>query len=220
MSGASSYDSLFEWLFETALNELYIIHPQTTQFLAVNIAARKTLGYSAEELTGMTPLDIAPEIDPQRLAGLLQPLLDGERDQVRLTTVHRRKDGLVYPVEVHLQLFYNGRQTLCLARVYNLSTRRELEQELELKEERFKLLLESIPSPVWLISRERRILEQNKAAAALFGTKTGDYCWERVFGGGTWRKNTGRRWNGTDCRSRARNAVSARGMTPWKSRRR
>jgi hypothetical protein len=38
-------------------------------------------------------------------------------------------------------------------------------------------------SPAWLVSRERRILAQNKAAASLFGIKNGDYCWEGVHGG-------------------------------------
>jgi diguanylate cyclase (GGDEF)-like protein/PAS domain S-box-containing protein len=170
--------------FETALNELYILHPQSLKFLAVNSAGRKMLGYGIEELLNMTPLDIAPEVDLQSLTGLLKQLLDGERDQVRLTTVHRRKDGLVYPVEVLLQLFHNGRETLCLVRVFNLTARKPQEENLEQKEERYKMLLESIPSPVWLISTDRRILEQNKAAEAMFRTKAGDHCWEKVFGGG------------------------------------
>jgi diguanylate cyclase (GGDEF)-like protein/PAS domain S-box-containing protein len=184
MLGTSSYDSLFEWLFETALNELYILHPQSLKFLAVNSAGRKRLGYGIEELLNMTPLDIAPEIDRQSFTGLLKQLLDGEQDQVRLKTVHRRKDGLVYPVEVLLQLFHNGRETVCLARVSDLTARKELEEKLVEKEEKCKLLLESIPSPVWLISRDRRILQQNKAAEAMFGTKAGDHCWDKVFGGG------------------------------------
>ena len=37
-------------------------------------------------------------------------------------------------------------------------------------------MLNGIPSPAWLISKERIILEQNKAAKLLFGTKIGDYC--------------------------------------------
>ncbi|MDI6601199.1 MAG: hypothetical protein QME46_05400 [Thermoanaerobacteraceae bacterium] len=45
-------------------------------------------------------------------------------------------------------------------------------------------MLEGLPSPAWLVLRERRILVQNKAAASLFGTKIGDYCWERVLAGG------------------------------------
>ena len=41
-----------------------------------------------------------------------------------------------------------------------------------------------IPSPAWLVSRERRILAQSKAAAVLFTTKVGEFCWEKVLGGG------------------------------------
>ncbi|MCL6557421.1 MAG: sensor domain-containing diguanylate cyclase [Firmicutes bacterium] len=44
-------------------------------------------------------------------------------------------------------------------------------------------MLEGIPSPAWLVSRERRILAQNKTASTVFGTKIGDYCWEGIHGG-------------------------------------
>jgi len=48
--------------------------------------------------------------------------------------------------------------------------------------ERSLLMLDGIPSPAWLISRERRILSQNKAAESMFGTKPGAFCWESIHG--------------------------------------
>jgi len=65
----------------------------------------------------------------------------------------------------------------------DITEKKQLEEERRRKEERFRLMLEGIPSPAWLVSRERRILAQNKAAASLFGIKNGDYCWEGVHGG-------------------------------------
>jgi diguanylate cyclase (GGDEF)-like protein/PAS domain S-box-containing protein len=65
----------------------------------------------------------------------------------------------------------------------DITERKQLEEERRRKEERFRLMLEGIPSPAWLISRKRRILAQNKAASSLFGTKVGDYCWEGIHGG-------------------------------------
>ncbi|WP_243270103.1 PAS domain-containing protein [Thermanaerosceptrum fracticalcis] len=90
----------------------------------------------------------------------------------------------MYPVEINLQLFDYGGEKLCLALVVDLTERKQLEEEKRRKEEQSRLMLKGIPSPAWLVSRERRILAQNKAAASLFGTKVGDYCWERVLGGG------------------------------------
>jgi heme oxygenase len=41
-------------------------------------------------------------------------------------------------------------------------------------------MLEGLPSPAWLVNRERRILVQNKAAVELFATTVGGYCWESI----------------------------------------
>jgi diguanylate cyclase (GGDEF)-like protein len=87
-------------------------------------------------------------------------------------------------VEINLQLFDYGGEKLCMALVADLTEIKQLEEEKRRKEELCRLMLQGIPSPAWLVSRERRILAQNKAAASLFGSKVGDYCWERVLGGG------------------------------------
>jgi len=42
-------------------------------------------------------------------------------------------------------------------------------------------LLDAIPNPAWLISRERRVLAQNSAGRAL-GSQVGDYCWAGIHG--------------------------------------
>ncbi|NSW92300.1 MAG: diguanylate cyclase [Firmicutes bacterium] len=181
---ANTHAGMFERLFENSLNELYIFHPKALKFVAVNRAARKNLGYTIEELNTMTPLDLKPELDLQSFRELLVPLVSGEQEQVLFKTVHRRKDGSLYPVEINLQLFDYGGEKLCMALVADLTEIKQLEEEKRRKEELCRLMLQGIPSPAWLVSRERRILAQNKAAASLFGSKVGDYCWERVLGGG------------------------------------
>ena len=180
---ANTHARMFERLFENSLHELYIFHPKSLKFVAVNRVARENLGYTIEELNTMTPLDLKPEFDLESFQKLLNPLVSGEQEQVLFNTVHRRKDGTVYPVEINVQLFDYGGEKLCLASVVDLTERRAMEEENRRKDERFRLMLEGIPSPAWLVSKQRRILAQNKAAASLFGTKVGDYCWEGIHGG-------------------------------------
>lgn len=310
---ANSHAGMFERLFEKSLDELYIFHPESLKFVAVNRAARNNLGYTSEELKTMTPLDLKPEFNLESFRKLLQPLLSGEQEQLSFTTIHRRKDGTHYPVEISLQLTDYRGEKFCLALVVDLTERRKMEDELkereeilsaitgtardaivlldsqgnvmfwnraaeklfgysreeimgkdlhrlvvpderlykvhrkafrrfqstgqgnaigktiELKakrkdgreidvelslsalkfrngwhavgivrdirerkwqeeenrrrEERLRMMLEGIPSPAWLVSRERRILAQNKAAKSLLGTKIGDYCWKGIHGG-------------------------------------
>ncbi|TCS82525.1 diguanylate cyclase [Tepidibacillus fermentans] len=181
---ANTHARMFEWLFENSLNELYVFHPKSLKFVTVNRAARRNLGYTIEELKTMTPLDLKPELDLQSFRELLNPLVSGEQEQIQFNTVHRRKDGSLYPVEINLQLFDYEGEKLCMALVVDLTERKQLEEEKRRKEDQQRLMLEAIPSPAWLVSRERRILAQNKAAVSLFETKVGDYCWKRVLSGG------------------------------------
>jgi len=95
----------------------------------------------------------------------------------------KHKDGRELNVEISLSALRIKDAWHAVGIVRDISERKRLEEENRRKEERFRLILEGIPSPAWLVSRERRILAQNKAAAALFETKIGDYCWEGIHGG-------------------------------------
>jgi PAS domain S-box-containing protein len=95
-----------DWLrdvIERSLNEIFVVDPDSLRFLFVNRGAVRNLGYSEEELHGLTPLDIAPELTEASLRERLRTA-SSRRGQVhRFETTHRRKDGTDYPVEVHLQ---------------------------------------------------------------------------------------------------------------------
>ncbi len=55
---------------------------------------------------------------------------------------------------------------------------------LAMKQRRMKkrtqLLLDGIPNPAWLVTRDRHIVMQNMASES-FGSKTGGYCWEGII---------------------------------------
>lgn len=91
-------------IVERSVNEIYMINAETLQFQTVNQSARRNLGYSADEFSSMTPLDIKPEFTAESFAELLRPLRDGTETLITFNTVHQRKDGSRYDVEVHLQL--------------------------------------------------------------------------------------------------------------------
>lgn len=89
---------------EQSSNEIYMFDSRTLQFVEVNQGARNNLGYEMHELERMTPLDIKPQITKQAFDALIQPLRSGEQRQVNFNTVHQRRDGSLYPVEVSVEL--------------------------------------------------------------------------------------------------------------------
>jgi PAS domain S-box-containing protein len=100
-----------EWLsivMQGSRNEIYVMDGDTLHFLYVNETARMNLQYPANELAGLTPLDLAKDLAADAIEQALQPLRTGQAVQASLETVHVRKDGTRYPIE--LRLFHYSRQ--------------------------------------------------------------------------------------------------------------
>ncbi len=117
-------------ILEDSLNEIYIFDADTLQFLDVNRGARNNLGYTMNELTGMTPIDIKPELSRESFDRQLAALQDGSLDRLCFETVHRRKDGSLYPVEVHLQPAKLGERQSFVAIIMDISERHDSDAKL------------------------------------------------------------------------------------------
>lgn len=174
---ANIHARMFERLFENSLNELYIFHPESLKFVAVNRAARKNLGYTTEEMNVMTPLDLNPEFNMESFRRLLAPLVSEEQEQVLFNTVHRRKDGSLYPVEINIQLFdYEGAK-LCMALVVNLTERIAMEEELKEKDTTIRAIMDSARDAIIMLDGQGKVIFWNPAAEQFFG-----YSREEVLG--------------------------------------
>lgn len=111
-------------IVEDSLNEIYTFDQKTLKFTGVNRGARKNLGFSMEELYKMTPVDIKHEFTKKSFSKMLQPLISGQKDQIRFETVHQRKDGSVYDVEVYLQLSKVGLKPVFVAMIEDITEKK------------------------------------------------------------------------------------------------
>ena len=91
-------------ILDRSLNEIYVFNAETLEFIQVNFGARRNTGYSSKEFRQLTPVDIKPEFTAEQFAELVKPLRDGSKETLVFKTVHQRKDGTTYPVEISLQL--------------------------------------------------------------------------------------------------------------------
>ena len=82
----------YRYLFENSLNEIYIFHPETLKFIAVNAVPGKP-GIYPGRTERYDPLDLQPEFDLQSYRELLAPLSEGKQERIIFNTLHRRKDG-------------------------------------------------------------------------------------------------------------------------------
>jgi PAS domain S-box-containing protein len=120
----------YQRIFEASLNEIYVFTADNLHFMEVNRGARENLGYTMEELRGLTPLQLKPQFTVETFNRLIEPLRRGEREKIVFETIHRRKDGTDYPVEVHLQLSQLDEKRVFVAIILDITKRRRVEAEL------------------------------------------------------------------------------------------
>jgi PAS domain S-box-containing protein len=91
-------------IVDKSFNEIYTFDTETFKIVKVNLAARLNLRYKTEELFEMTPVDLLPEFTREQVEELTGSLKRGIKSETFIETVHKRKNGTFYPVEIRLQL--------------------------------------------------------------------------------------------------------------------
>jgi len=156
---------------EKSLNEIYIFDAETLRFNYVNIGALFNLGYSKHEIKALTPLDLKPDFTSTSFKQLVAPLVNNEKDKIIFFTNHKRKDGSLYPVEVHLQLIIEGNNKIFLAIILDITERKKAEESLRISEEKNRLIMNSALDAIVCIDVNGNVTFWNAQAERIFGWK-------------------------------------------------
>ncbi|OGI41039.1 MAG: hypothetical protein A2140_03415 [Candidatus Muproteobacteria bacterium RBG_16_62_13] len=117
-------------ILERSSNEIYVFDAETLKFTQVNEGARKNLGYSMEEMHGLTPVDLKPAFSAEQFRELLEPLRRGDEETLSFETEHRRRGGSRYPVEVRLQLSAAETPPVFVAIIQDITERKQTQERL------------------------------------------------------------------------------------------
>ncbi|WP_299176440.1 PAS domain S-box protein [uncultured Brevundimonas sp.] len=164
-------------IVEEAASEVYVFGADDFHFRLVNKGARENLGYSAEEMSRLTPWDLKPRIGQADFMILIAPLLSGEIDRLDFDTTHRRKDGSEYNVSVKLQLFDGGDDQVFYAAIQDTTEYRRVEEELRNTARRLDGILDNTTMAVFLMDDRQHCVFMNRAAEKLTG-----YLFEETVG--------------------------------------
>ncbi|MDO9011432.1 MAG: PAS domain S-box protein [Gallionella sp.] len=119
----------FGSLLKSSFNEIYIFDAASLRFLQTSEGADKNLGYSSDELRLLTPLNLKTQIEQKRFAQMIELLRSGKQESLLFETIHLRKDGTTYPVEVRLQ-FMESDSPVFIAVVQDMTERKHAHQQL------------------------------------------------------------------------------------------
>ena len=120
-------EARFRSFVDHAMDGFFLFGEQRV-VLDVNRQACESLGYSREELIGMHPCEFDAALDEASIARLAERVNAGET--VTFESLHRRKDGTGFPVEVRVRQFQQGAERFHLSLARDISERRRAEEEL------------------------------------------------------------------------------------------
>ena len=124
-------DTRFRTFMDHAADAFFMLDFEQGTIVDLNRRACESLGYTREELIGETPLLFDMTLDRASLDSLPERTAAGET-VLFARHWHRRKDGSVFPVEVHTSLFWHCGRRMLLKGARDISDRVQAEEQAEM----------------------------------------------------------------------------------------
>jgi len=152
---------------------------QDGRFKMVNLNMINALGFTEKELLNMHPLDPVYPEDREGVREAALAMLRGERSEPYIFRVITKRGDILWCIGYVAPINFRGQKGV-LGYFMNITPQKRLEEELMREKRHLSLMLEGIPAGAFLITWERKIIQQNQTGERLFGSKVGQYCWEGI----------------------------------------
>ncbi len=122
------------------------------KIIDANQVAVETYGYAQADLLKMNLRDLRA---PETLSVLKEQLAKANKGGVQFETIHRRKDGTEFPVEVSSVGADVGGERLLISIIRDITERRKNEEALRESESRFRTMTNNAPMLVWMSATDK-----------------------------------------------------------------
>jgi PAS domain S-box-containing protein len=129
----------------------------TWRFIEVNPASFGALGYTREEMLGMTVADIQAELAPQELARVMDSL--AKAGSARFETLHRCKDGRILDVDVNVRVIRREGRDAVVGIWRDITAEKEAKTQIRM----LSMAVEQSPSAVIITDLDAKITYVNDA---------------------------------------------------------
>lgn len=159
----------FRTIAEKSIVGVYIV--KNGRFTYVNPRFAEVFGYEPAEMVNTFDIDRIFDESYRAIANEnVRRRIKGEIESVHYEAKGHRKDGTSNWVEYYGSRAVIGGEPIIIGSMIDVTERKEAEEELRSSEQQYKLLFDSNPMPMWMISKEdQSIIAVNDAAAKHYG---------------------------------------------------
>ena len=163
-------------IIHTTADGFWILN-KTGKFLDVNEAYCKMSGYTEEEILSMSINDVDEIEDVEMTKSRIRRII--ENGSEIFPTIHRRKDGSTFPVEVSASWFdsANGR-FICFCR--DISERKQFEYALKESEAKNRATLEAIPDLMLIFDKNGVYLDYHAPDESLLAVTPDEFLGKSI----------------------------------------
>ncbi len=157
----------------TSKIETYIFCKRNMRFEFMNKVALENLGVSFSEALKLNPVDIKAFYSKKDFLTLIEPLVKGQVKQLNYESIHQRKNGTLYPVEITLQSILYADRDCFLLSVFDITERQERDQHRILGNR----VCDISPQAIMITDKHNKLIRVNDTFVKLTG-----YLAEEVIG--------------------------------------
>ena len=160
----------FRTIAEKSMVGVYIV--QDDVFTYINPRLATIFGYKPGELLNNIVLktNIFDESYIDLVRENIRKRIEGEVESIHYEAMGKKKDGTTNWIEIYGNRVMISGKPAIIGSMIDISERKKTEEELRSSEQKYKLLFESSPMPMWMIARDDlSIIAVNEAAAKLYG---------------------------------------------------
>lgn len=151
----------FDYLSRYA-NDIILLINENLKIIEANERAVTSYGYSYEELIGMDIRELRPPELRISFGGLVN-LIEQSKGLI-FETVHQRKDGTTFPVEVSSRVIDMDGRKIYQSIIRDITERKKAENLLKESQAELSAIFENIPVILLVVDHERRIKKFNDMA--------------------------------------------------------
>ncbi len=163
-------EAKYHAFLQLASDAILIIKPGTAEIRNANFAGLELLGYSREEISGLTYDKIASD----EIFDIISKNKKRNDSIMMQQTSWMNKDGLPIPVQVNATLVVVGEEEFFLLIARNITDIINKEKALQASEERYRSLVENTGEGLGVVDENENFTYINPAACEIFGLSEKD----------------------------------------------